>query len=372
VANEIENVIEDSLNDASVEDLDTGADESVDTAAADMDTDVDADPVEAAADPSAEVVAPAVKDNVDKPIEGDGVAKPEDEFAKKFGISAQSVTGRENRIPYSRVKKIVEKNERDTIARVTKELETKFAGGSPEIQTQLKEYETLSSKVNEFEQTMVNDPRTHLGRLATLPAYKEFFEAVNKAFETPAAGAGAAKPVDPNADMPQPDQPMPDGSRVYSMDGLKALMAWQGKQVEDRVNKGWQASIDKRFGPIEQEWKSREQLARLVPEIDKQITEARKWPNFNELEPAVVKLLDADPNTTLESAYRQAYQAAVVPKLTADRNKIRSEVLAEIQKRPVATASPSAARPKSAPVGPQKTEDVITQALRDQGINIQS
>jgi hypothetical protein len=151
------------------------------------------------------------------------------------------------------------------------------------------------------------------------------------------------------------------------MNGLKALMEWQGKQVETRVNQRWQQDVDKRFGPIEQEWRSREAMAKLVPEIDRQIAEARKWPNFNELEAEVTKLLNADQRLSLEGAYRQAYQTSIVPKLAADRNKIRSEVLAEIQKRPAATATPSVARPKAS-AGPMKTEDVITQSLQDAGL----
>lgn len=371
---DMEQVIEDSLNDAVIDDdaADTATD---DTPAADAAADDATPEVEAKPEETSEVVAPAVKDNVDKPVEG---AKPaEDEFAKKFGISATGVTGRENRIPYSRVKKIVEKNERDVVARVTKELEDKYNPQITETGTKIQDYESRLQRVAQFEQVMTTNPREFLGMLSGLPAYKEFFEFVNKALEgQPGAGAAAADPgkatqpaagaADP---MPEPDKVLADGSRVYSMDGLKSLMEWQGRQVEQRVNSGWEKKVNERFGPIEQAYKSQEYMAKLVPQIDAQIAEARKWPNFNELEQDIVKLLNENQQLSLEGAYVKAYQATVVPKLTTDRNKIRSEVLAEIKKQPAVTAAPAGVpRTKQAPTGPRSTEDVIKASLEEAGL----
>ncbi len=370
---DMEQVIEDSVNDANLDDtdVDTGSDE-VTSPAADAAAD-DAASVEAAGaeEATTEVVAPAVKDNVDKPIEG--AAKPaEDEFAKKFGISATGVTGRENRIPYSRVKKIVEKNERDVVARVTKELEDKYNPQINETGAKVQDYESRLGRVAQFEQVMTTNPREFLGMLSGLPAYKEFFEFVNKAMEgqggriedaktTPTAAAGDA--------MPEPDKLLADGSRVYSMDGLKALMAWQGQQVETRVNAGWEKKVNERFGPIEQAYKSQEYMAKLVPQIDAQIAEARKLPNFAELEDDVVKILNENPRINLEGAYVQAYQTKIVPKLSTDRNKLRSEILAEIKKQPAVTAAPAGvARTKPTPGAVRSTEDVIKASLEEAGL----
>lgn len=369
MALDTEAVIEESLNDAILDD-ETPADTAADDATPAEGNDEPA--VEAKADDqpeSAEVVAPAAKEKTEevKP------AATDDEFAKKHGISAVGVTGRENRIPYSRVKKIIEKNEKDTVARVTKELEAKLGAGGPEVVGKIKDYEGRLEKVAQFEQVMTTDPRQFLGMLSQIPAYKEFFEFVNKAIETqgtatPETPSAAATPV--SEDMPQPDRVLPDGSRVYSMDGLKSLMAWQGQQVENRVNKQWQETVDKRFGPMEKAYQSQEYMAKLVPEIDKQISEARKWPNFSELEQDIVKILNENPTITLEGAYRQSYHANVVPKLQTDRNKIRTEILAEIKKQPAVTGAPAGQpRPKTTvTAGPRDMADVIKGSLEEAGI----
>jgi hypothetical protein len=312
-----------------------------------------------------------VKEPVAEPVKP---TTSDEEFAKKHGIAAVGVTGRENRIPYSRVKKIIEKNERDVTARVTKDLEAKFGPGAAEATEKIKDYETRLTRVAEFEQVMTQDPRQFLGMLSQLPAYKEFFDFVNRAMETqaatPAVDPAKAAPVAVSDEMPQPDRALADGSRVYSMDGLKALMEWQGAQVEKRVNQKWEDTVNRRFGPMEKAYQSQEYMAKLVPEIDKQIAEARKWPNFNELEADVVKILNENNQISLEGAYRQAYHASVVPKLTADRNKIRSEVLAEIKKQPAVTSAPAGVpRPKATPSGVARDmNDVIKASLEEAGV----
>src|SRR5688572_13419890 len=118
-----EQVMEDSLNDAVVEDTpetpevesssteDSSTPEVVASAESEDKTSTDEAPQ----------VESIVKDNEDP------AAPPtvEDEFAKRFGLASKSVTGRENRIPYSRVKKIIEKNEKDLTAKLTKEWQPK-------------------------------------------------------------------------------------------------------------------------------------------------------------------------------------------------------------------------------------------------------
>lgn len=359
---DLEQVIEDSVNDS----LNT-----------------DAGPVEAETDTTAD--APdtteedalrgheASPDQVSTPAAGtDEESKEEpsaeDEFAKKFGIQANSVTGRENRIPYSRVKKIVEKNEKDTIARVTKELETKFAK-FPEFETKIKDYEGRLEKVAQFEQILDSDPRTFLNMLSQHPSYTDFFKAVEQAFATQQAAPQQQQQADPAAGMPQPDQTLSDGSKVYSMEGLQALLKWQSDQVEQRTIK----QVEQRYKPIEQAWQSQEQLAKIVPVVQRQIAEARTWDKFEELEPRVVELLQADSNISLERAYVKAYQESQIverEKLSTDRNKIRQEVIADMKKKPSASSSPTGAvKPGTQEsVGPRNMEDVITEELRKAGL----
>lgn len=352
---DLEAVIEDSLNDAAQPAEPAEIEEVV------VDTPTDDTPVDESAEQveeSIEISAPGTK-----PIEK---AEGADDFAKKFGLQANSVTGRENRIPYSRVKKIVEKNEKDVTDRVTKEAEAKFTPQITEFQTKLKAYEDRQVNVQKFEEIMEGDPKTFLGMLSKLPAYKEFFEFVQKAsdgiIEQP------AKATDLVALMPQPDQTLTDGSKVYSMEGLQALLKWQEDQVAQKTIK----QVEERYAPIEKAWQTQEHAAKMVPIIEKQIAEARTWDKFTELEPKVVEILNADKNITLERAYLKAYQDAAVAEreqLSTDRNKMRTELLAELKKKPVSSAAPTApAKASKTPSGPQSVEDIIAASIAESGI----
>jgi hypothetical protein len=356
--NNLIDTIEDAVND-SVQPDTTSEVEVIDDTSTEVETPaVDAEAsteVEAPAEESAQVAAPGAKPD----------AAAEDDFAKKFGLQSQSVTGRENRIPYSRVKKIVTKAEKDAEARVRKEFEGTLNPRITEFETKVKDYEGRLEKVAQFENILENDPKTFLSMLSQIPAYKEFFDFVAQAANAQPTEQ-AAQP-DPNAGMPQPDQP--DG--LYSMDGLKKLLDWQAAQVEARTI----AQVEQRYKPIEQAWQSQEQMARIVPVVEKQIAEARTWDKFTDLEPRIVEMLKADKNITLERAYLKAYQEAVATErqtLSADRNKIRTEVLAEIKKKPVAPAAPTGtarpAKPGAADQGNRSIEEIIAASIEEAGL----
>lgn len=357
--NDLENVIEESVTDSTNPEVeDTSTDQVAspgtdDTTAEEVTTDDTAtDQVASPASGAAGVVDPAA-----------------DDFAKKFGLQAQSVTGRENRIPYSRVKKIVEKNERETIAKVTKDVESKFAPQLTEYQTKVKDYEERLTRVGQFEHILENDPKTFLGMLSQIPVYKEFFDYVAQAANQQQAPQ-QEQPFLDSTGMPQPDQTLSDGSKVYSMEGLAKRDEWLARQIEGRAVQQAEERMAQRYAPIEQAWKSQEQLARIAPVVDKQIAEARTWPNFDELESEIVAILKADKSVSLERAYMQAYQKNVVPKLSTDRNAIRSEILAEIKKKPVSSGAPvNSVKPNtSQQSGPRTMEEIIAASIAEAGI----
>lgn len=358
---DLEAVIEDSLNDATVTDDVTTTDTTVDTP---VDTSVD--------EPVAPIAVQPESDQVTAPTKGDGNA--DDDFDKRFGLQSQSITGRENRIPYSRVRKIIEKNERDTIARITKELESKFnpqVSKLTEIEPKIKDYEERLQRVAEFENILENDPRQFLTMLSKVPAYKEFFDFVGRAIDTQAGGT-ASTPAQSSDPMPQPDQTLADGSKVYSMEGLNSLLEWQARQVEQKTI----AKVEQRYKPIEQAWQSQEHLNRIAPVVERQIAEARTWPHFNEHEKEVVAALRANKHLSLEGAYRQVMTTVVLPKLQEmaqpNRDKLRAELLEEIRKAPVAPTAPVApVKPNYAPVqtsGQRDLNDVIADSLKEKGL----
>jgi len=337
---DLHEVIEDSITDAEISDV-----EPVDTP----------EPIETAPDAPVED-APVEDTPVTDEVQSPAVQAEKDEFEKKFGIPGISSSGRENRIPYSRVKKISEKAASDAVAAKVKEFEPKLA----EYETKVNDYEGRLQKVAEFEQVMVNDPTQFLQMLAQLPVYKPFFDKLIASDQPQSAAQGAALPVD---DMPVPDQQLSDGTMVYSMDGLKALNAWNRTQARKETL----TEVYKQFGPMAKEWQNHhETQARMnvsVPQVQQQIADARTWPLFNEHEMEIVKALQDNQKLSLEGAYRQV----IYPKLVADRGKMREEILREVQKAPRATAvSGPASRSTTqvTPTGPRALEDVISDSIK--------
>src|SRR3990167_11161892 len=95
--NPMDLVIEDALND------------SLDTSTVETSTDSPAD-TSVESTETATPEADSLFSSPDPPAEVDPLADaPQDEFEKKWGIPAKSVTGRENRLPHSRVKTMVTK-----------------------------------------------------------------------------------------------------------------------------------------------------------------------------------------------------------------------------------------------------------------------
>lgn len=323
-------------------------------------------PVETVEDTPVDVeAAPEVVE--DAPVDDavtDEVASPaaqaeKDEFEKKFGIPGMSSSGRENRIPYSRVKKITEKAVADGVAAKLKEFEPQLA----ERDAKITDYEGRLAKVSEFEQVMVTNPDQFLSMLQQLPVYKPFFDKLN------AANAGqvqqdvaAASGVTVTDDMPTPDQQLSDGTMVYSMDGLKALNAWNRTQARKETL----AEVDKQFGPMQKAWNehkaSQDRMNVIIPQVQQQMADARTWPMFNENEAEIVKALQATEKLSLEGAYRQV----VYPKLVADRTRMREEILKEVKQAPRATSvtAPSSKAVSATPTGPRELTDVILDSIK--------
>ena len=241
-------------------------------------------------------------------------------------------------------------NTKDTEARVAKEAEAKLAPRLQEYETKVKDYETRLEQVQRFEHVLENDAQTTLKMLAEHPTYKPFFDYVRQ-LEAGAAGTKNT-PADPYGDMPMPDSPLADGTMVYSLEGLKARDAWQAKQIEDRISK----QFEQRYAPIEQDYRAQRQLAEMKPKIEKMISEARTWTLFSENEDEITQVLQSNPSISLEGAYRQV----VIPKLVADRSKMKEQVIGEIRKAPASTAVPTRASKPVAEQGPRSIEAIIS------------
>jgi hypothetical protein len=349
---DLEGTIEDAVND-SIADTSTSVDSP---AVADNSPDVSTDDAPVA-DESSAVPSPASA--------ADAAAEDiADEFAKKFGLQSQSVTGRENRIPYSRVKKIVTKAELEAKTAAQKEFDTQFQPKLQEFETKVKDYEGRLEKVAQFEHILDNDPKQFLNMLSGHPAYKEFFEYVSGLVQGGTKEEAAPQQYLDNSTMPQPDVTLADGSQVYSLEGLSKRDEWLARQVEDRAVKAAEQRVAQRYAPIEQEWQAQQRIQQTVPIIQKQIAEARTWDRFTDLEPRIIEVLKADPNISLDRAYLKVYQSDVVPKLQTNRDDMRKSILEELKKQPVSGAPISGTKPNPAPTGPRSLEQIIADEVQ--------
>lgn len=387
---DLEQVIEDSLNDAV-----SGIDEP-DPVAEDSPAEVDTAPVEVAPvaedDGTGEVTETPATTAVTPAANTDQT--PKDPFEQLAGMPQMGVTGRENRIPYSRVKKITERAIADSEAKTAESVIGRklnqgekpqdaiksFVEQIPQLTGKVQDYEGRLSTVGQFENVMANDPERFLGMLAKLPAYKQFFSFVEQAYNTmnqvapqgqvqaqPQAQTQQAQaPV--SDDMPQPDEKLPDGSAVYSMKGLQALMTWT--QAKARAQAVQEAStqfeqryktLQDQYAPMLKAWQVHQTRQSVLPMIQAQIAEAKTWPLFNELEPEITKILERDKNISLEAAYR----TVAFPRLISERNSMRQDIIQELKTAPQTT---SVAGRTSKPVEPQdgrprRIEDVIREQV---------
>jgi hypothetical protein len=303
-------------------------------------------------------------------------AKPEvDEFEKKWGIPALSASGRENRLPHSRVKKMVEKADKDAYTRGRTELETEYKPKYETLEKENADFKSRFEQVAQFEQIMMNEQPRFVQMLLNVPGYREIFQSLLQQAAPSAPEQPEAPAINPDAEMPLPNHELPDGSRVYDIDGLKSLMTWQAQSVEKRLR----TEFEKQYGPLRQSYDEYQRRSAAMPAVQRQISEARQWEGFNDNEDEIVKALAANQTWSLE----RAYQHVVLPKLKADRERlanegkvnrdaVRAEILAELKKAPKSTSAPASPTKVTAPVqtGPRDLKDVIAQSLADKGINL--
>ena len=356
--------------------MDAVDDANAPDASADVSTDTSQEASETAGD-TTETQTEATPGQADETAQEGAQGSINDEFAKKWGIPTTGVTGRENRIPYSRVKKIVEKAQRDERDKLTKEFEGTWTKEKLQpVEAKVQDYEGRLQRVAQFEQVMESRPQEFLGMLAQLPAYKPFFDWIQQL-----QGSGGAQLGQPSqqpkqayldhSGMPQPDQTLSDGSKVYSLDGLAQRDEWLARQVEEKAVKQAEARMAERYAPLEERYRQQAHYEQMVPQVESQIAAARKWDKFADVEPRVIELLKTDRQLTLEGAYVRAYQEFVGKereRLTSDRNTVRSEVLAEMKRRPISTSAPVSTVRANTEQEPQSMDQVIREKLRERGL----
>lgn len=267
----------------------------------------------------------------------------------EFGYKdARKPDGREHWMPRSKALKM--------IANGLRKGRDRWTGEKTQIETRATE---LQGYIDNLAKGVSGDPVAFLSELAGIDArYKRFIEQQARAAqETPKAED------DPE---PEPDYPLPDGSRTYSLDGIKKREAWLRRQVQREID----AKL-KPFAEREQQEKARQaqetQMATLREKTTKQMTEAQTWPLFGQLpadgsltpfQQEVLGALQADKTLDL----RGAYMKVAMPRLMEDDAKKRERLLKEINAAPKSTAITKGGAEIQRQTGPTTTADIAARA----------
>lgn len=309
------------------------------------------EPVEAAA-----VADPEVVEGTEA-VEATALVEPADDVTKELeaaGIKPPVEGQRENRIPYSRVEKILANTRKKLTDVHAAELKTRDEQ-STQQRGELERLQRLHSVADE-------DPHRYLEMLAAVnPVYKKFLGGVT---------AEAAKPAVPTAaddPKPQPEK-FEDGSIGYSPERLDKLLEWNARQAKREAIAEVSAQYEQRFGPIEKEWKTNQDIQQRLPGVRSQIESARKtWGTLFEdeykkgNESEIIKAMQLEPNTSFDAIVARV----LLPKLQLDRNKMRAEILKEQNGRAAAATrtTPVAATAAATSDTPRTTADVIRESL---------
>lgn len=295
----------------------------------------------------------------------------EDLFAKEHGLDAPKPGQRENRIPYSRVKKIVGNAER-------KLAEAILGTAPPEdkpildvVKAHVEQIPTLTTRVQELEgelegmytvgNIMERNPEQFVQLLPLVnPRYADLLGK---------AASPAPEPETPK-DMPQPDYDLGNGQKTYSPEGLAKLLAWNAAQVRQQVI----GEIDQRFKPIIEEHEGQQVKAVARGRAQDQIARAMKWPGFEANHEAILAKLQADKRgqLSLHDAYAivldEAHQKELAT-LRVSRETQRQEILNEIKKRPTETSvAPLTQTDARAAAKPKTMHEIINEAVRNSGL----
>lgn len=320
--------------------------------------------VESPEEPAAEPAKPG-----EKPED-----KPKDELTKELealGVKAPVAGERENRIPYARVRKIVENAQ--------KKVRTTYEAKVTEYEGKLKSNEAELTDYRRADELIKADPDRYMAVLALMhPQYKKFIDAVAGA--KPASVEPDRPASDFNEPEPGPDLRFPDGTLAYSAEQQKLHATWQAKQIRAQVNAEMKGELDKRLGPVERERQAIALREAERPKVQAAIRAASaRWGKIFDEDYAkgdkseVLAYIRQNPNIP----YPQAVADVLLPKLQAqnavDRTAMRSEIMKELNaKKPAArtTTGGSTAEGVRKPVsnGPQKLEDVIAASIENAGL----
>lgn len=267
----------------------------------------------------------------------------EEQLLAEFGFKeAFKPDGREHYIPRSKVLKMIGSGLKRGLEKWTTEK------GSLET-----ERDTLKADLEEFARDVRGDTRVMLEKIAQVdPRYRAFLEP---------APAPAPQPMD----LPAPDADW-NGAKTWSMEAFqKSVIPYIVQQAKAEAK----AEAEGVLKPLKEREQAEQSSRALQARTRTQIAEAQQWPGFKDHEAAILQALRDDsaaaarehrrPTLSLDGAYRQV----VVPKLAADRNAMREELIKEINGTAAKTPSVRAGHEVPVTPGVISTRDIAARVL---------
>lgn len=302
----------------------------------------------------------------------------DDPFAKEYGLTARRADGKDNRIPYPRVKAISDNQVKKVVVQLAKELGISKAEAELKLEDVIGEIGTRKSKFGDFEKRISNYERIdqlaatngdeYIKLLAQIAPdrYQKFADWIQNPPQAVAQKGVVDAANDPE---PEPDYPIKDAQGnviglTFSLEGQKKREAW----IERKLQREFQRTLDDRFKPLDEQRaeaakKEKDRLAaeafekeatdRVKRRIDR-VTKRHGWAEHSEaIKKAVVeKGMDID----------DAYYDTVIPALMAERSKMRADILAELKGAPASTST-TVNTPPNAGGKPQSIEDIINASI---------
>jgi len=328
--------------------------------------DVLADAPEAASDDTPAETPDEPAETAEKKEDAPVVPPPageDDDFSK---VAERDATGRFNRIPHPRVKKMVEG--------AVKKAETAWTEREKAYQAKTTTYETRLADIAQVENIMFNDPQRMLGILRTIPGYAEIFDRAPEAGRAADAGDSKTPVMDPNNPPPGPDYTDPQtGQKGYTPEGLQKLLDHTAGVAAARAIRETEDRIGKRIKPFEDAASKRQRLAEEEARVNSELDEAVKWEGFMEHIDGILGWMETERReaaaagrkpTDSRTALNRAYREVVMKARTVQREKLWAEFQTTLKGSPKSTAAGSAQASGKAPAKPLSVDDQIKANLR--------
>lgn len=287
------------------------------------------------------------------------------------GIKRTQPGQRENRIPYTRVQKIIKNAQK----KWQDESGSKHSAELKSRETKLTEYQERIKLLDTLEQMASGDDERFIRMLAANnPRYSRYLKVLEKDAEAEAKRSSAPS-IDPNDPKPMPDGVHQDGSPGYTQDGLDELNEWQIRQAEKRAVLSARKEMEKEYGPIKERFQAQQTREQMRPVVQQKYIEACELygkdavdANKDAISEAIAKDRASGRNSSLEAIMARVLvpkQREAATKAAVDGTKARQAVIKDMQKRPAAASKGAFGSVKTPETtGDESMEDLVKNAMR--------